>query len=159
MSRTPPRTFKGSKRGLSKEELQQGDELAGYRGQGKPKVRSQCLGGARPCPFVSCRYNLYLDVRPIARGTTIRLNFPDMAGPEEMAESCALDETRHGGMTLEDVGQRLNITRERTRQLEAQILLKLKARGKEFQQLVEAWEWSLERDQGGSFDDFAPMGD
>lgn len=81
----------------------------------RPKTRAECVGAPRPCPFVSCKYHLYLDVMP---GTgAIKLNFPDLE-VEEMRESCSLDVADRGGATLEEVGAIMNLTRERIRQLE-----------------------------------------
>src|SRR5207248_4026222 len=30
----------------------------------RPRVRGDCAEGPRPCPYVSCKYNLYVDVNP-----------------------------------------------------------------------------------------------
>ncbi len=55
----------------------------------RPKTRGDCIDGPRPCPWVSCRFNNYLDVSP--RGS-IKLNFPDREPAEVPADkSCALD--------------------------------------------------------------------
>jgi hypothetical protein len=88
-------------------------ELGDYR---KPRSRADCENAARPCPFVTCKYHLYLDVNP-ATGA-IKLNFPDVE-VWDMKESCALDVADRGGITLEEVGEIMNLTRERIRQLEA----------------------------------------
>ncbi|MBM4394109.1 MAG: DNA-binding protein [Deltaproteobacteria bacterium] len=82
----------------------------------RPKRRSDCQGGPRPCPWVSCKYHLYLDINP--RTGSIKLNFPDVK-PWEMTDSCVLDIADRGPVTLEDVGRIMNLTRERIRQLEA----------------------------------------
>lgn len=80
-----------------------------------PASRSECKTGYRPCPFVSCRFHLYLDV---TEHGAIKLNFPDQE-PWEMKTSCALDVAEAGdGLTLEELGGLLNLTRERTRQIE-----------------------------------------
>ncbi len=89
-----------------------------------PVSRDQCRGGIRPCPWVSCRFHLYLDVNP--RTGSLKLNFPDRE-PADLTCSCALDIAEEGGLTLEDVGGLLNLTRERVRQLEALALLKVRA--------------------------------
>lgn len=84
-------------------------ELESYR----PRTRAQCSHGIRPCPFVSCRYHLYLDVNE--NNGSIKFNFPHLE-VWEMPVSCALDVAEQGGMTLEDVGEHVNLTRERIRQ-------------------------------------------
>lgn len=89
----------------------------------KPETRGECVGGPRPCPFVSCRYHLFLDVNPRTGGLT--LNYPDLE-PDELSESCCLDVADRGGETLENVGQVINITRERARQLEELLLERLR---------------------------------
>ncbi len=90
----------------------------------RPRSRADCANGPRPCMFVSCKHHLYLDVNP---GTgSIKLNFPDKE-IWEMAETCALDVADRGGITLEEVGGIMNLTRERIRQVETRGLLKLRA--------------------------------
>ncbi len=90
----------------------------------RPKSREDCVGGERPCPFVSCKHHLYLDVS--ARTGAIKLNFPDLE-VWEMNETCALDVADRGGTTLEEVGAIMNLTRERIRQVEVKGLAKLQA--------------------------------
>jgi hypothetical protein len=90
----------------------------------RPKTRSECAGGERPCPFVSCKHHLFLDVS--ARTGAIKLNFPDLE-VWEMSETCALDVADRGGTTLEEVGAIMNLTRERIRQVEVKGLAKLAA--------------------------------
>jgi Sigma-70, region 4 len=90
----------------------------------KPKKREDCIGMDRPCPFVSCKHHLYLDVS--ARTGAIKLNFPDLE-VWEMKETCALDISDRGGTTLEEVGAIMNLTRERIRQVEVKGLAKLQA--------------------------------
>lgn len=89
-----------------------------------PLRRSDCADGPRPCPFVSCRYHLFLDVSP--RTGSIKLNFPDLA-PWELTESCALDVADRGAAPTETVGEAMNLTRERVRQVELVALAKLQA--------------------------------
>ena len=88
----------------------------------RPQTRADCEHAQRPCPYVGCRYNLYLDVSE--KSGNIKFNFPDV-DPTEMTVSCALDDAKKGGMTIEEVGARLNVTRERSRQIESQALAKL----------------------------------
>ena len=90
----------------------------------RPRSRAECANGPRPCMFVSCKHHLYLDVNP--ETGSIKLNFPDRE-IWEIAETCALDVADRGGITLEEVGSIMNLTRERIRQVETRGLLKLRA--------------------------------
>ena len=88
----------------------------------RPRTRSDCANAERPCLFVSCKHHLFLDVNQ--ETGSIKLNFPDKE-VWELAETCALDVAERGGLTLEEVGEILNLTRERIRQVEAAGLQKL----------------------------------
>jgi hypothetical protein len=89
----------------------------------RPKVRGDCVEGERPCPYVSCKFNLYVDVNP--KTGSVKMNFPDKE-LWELAETCALDVADRAGITLEEVGVIMNLTRERVRQLEMRGLSKLR---------------------------------
>jgi hypothetical protein len=89
----------------------------------RPKVRADCISSPRPCLFVSCKHNLYLDVNP--ETGSIKLNFPDKE-IWELPYTCALDVAEKGGITLEEVGEIMNLTRERIRQVETRGLMKLR---------------------------------
>jgi hypothetical protein len=121
-SRARARTI--SIRRLSKAELNRGKMLYPEEEYWRPSARSECIDMERPCPFVSCKYHLYIDVHPV-RGS-IKINFPDVE-VWEMTDTCALDIADRGGITLEEVGEIMNLTRERVRQLETQGLAKLQA--------------------------------
>ena len=112
---------------LSKEELAMGEELSRVQ-INRPVDRDQCVNGQRPCPYVSCKHHLYLDVNPDTG--SIKLNFPDLE-VWEMSETCALDVADRGGITLEEVGEILNLTRERIRQVEVKGLQKLRSTSEE----------------------------
>ena len=88
----------------------------------RPRTRGDCVDGPRPCPFVSCKHHLYLDV---SGSGTIKLNFPDLL-PEQLEESCSLDVADRGGMALHDVGTLMNVTRERVRQIEVSALRRIR---------------------------------
>jgi len=109
---------------MTKRELEIGRLLYPETGYYKPRTRAECVDGPRPCPYVSCKHHLYIDVSP--RTGAIKLNFPDIE-VWDMGESCALDVADRGGTTLEDVGAIMNLTRERIRQVEVKALAKLEA--------------------------------
>jgi hypothetical protein len=119
-SRARARTI--SIRRLSKAELNRGRVLYPEEDYWRPESRGECAQMERPCPFVSCKYHLYIDVHPV-RGS-IKINFPDIE-VWDMTDSCALDIADRGGITLEEVGEIMNLTRERVRQLETQGLARL----------------------------------
>lgn len=89
----------------------------------RPRTRGDCAEGLRPCPFVGCKHHLFLDVN-LSTGA-IKLNFPDRA-PDELGASCALDVAELGGTTLDEVGNLTNLTRERVRQIEARVLVRIR---------------------------------
>jgi len=109
---------------MTKRELEIGRMLYPESDYDKPRTREECAEGARPCPYVSCKHHLFLDVS--ARTGAIKLNFPDLE-VWDMNESCALDVADRGGTTLEDVGAIMNLTRERIRQVEVKALAKLQS--------------------------------
>lgn len=87
-----------------------------------PRTRGECPT-SRPCPYVSCRYNLWQDP---SIGGGIKYNFQGVE-PTQMAHSCSLDlaENNPDGLTLEEVGRVMNLTRERVRQIEAAAIASL----------------------------------
>lgn len=109
---------------MTKRELEIGRLLFPETDYWKPKNRAECAEGPRPCPFVSCKHHLFIDVSP--RTGAIKLNFPDLE-VWDLGESCALDVADKHGTTLEDVGAIMNLTRERIRQVEVKALAKLEA--------------------------------
>jgi Sigma-70, region 4 len=109
---------------MTKRELEMGRILFPEHEHPQPRTRGECVNGPRPCPYVSCKHHLFLDVS--ARTGAIKLNFPDLE-VETMNHSCALDVADRGGTTLEEVGAIMNLTRERIRQLEVKALAKLTA--------------------------------
>ena len=98
-------------------------ELLAEIEKNRPRTRADCVNGPRPCQFVSCKHNLYLDVNP--ETGSIKLNFPDKE-IWELEHTCALDVAEKGGITLEEVGAIMNLTRERIRQVETRGLMKLR---------------------------------
>lgn len=94
----------------------------------RPRTRADCLPGGcneqRPCPWTSCKQHLAIDVNP--KTGSVKLNFPNLE-IWEMAETCALDVADRGGITLEQTGDIIGLTRERIRQLEQRGLAKIRA--------------------------------
>ncbi len=98
----------------------------------KPKTRGECCDVPRPCPFISCRYNLAAEITPygeIKTRTGIGWKVHnDLDLSDHIAESivnderasCALDfiDENPDGSTLEDVGAYFSVSREYARQLE-----------------------------------------
>jgi len=98
----------------------------------RPRTRGDCVDGTRPCPWVGCRHNAFLEVN--RKTGSLTFNFPGVE-PEDMApeRSCTLDIADAGGITLDEAGDALNLTRERARQIEFNAFLSardLTARGR-----------------------------
>ena len=121
--RTRPRSKTIAMKRLTREELRVGAAMYPPVDIARPTNRSECREDMRPCPWVACKHHLYLDINP--ETGSIKINFPDLE-PWELKNTCALDVAEKGGITLEEVGEILNLTRERIRQVEVRGLLKLK---------------------------------
>jgi hypothetical protein len=69
-------------------------------------TKGACMRVLKPCGITDCRYHLTSEVRAkhLARA--------------DLAEPCSLKLANGGGMTLDDVGRKMGVTRERTRQIE-----------------------------------------
>ena len=106
---------------MTKDEVAIGALLYPERNYWRPTVRSECANVPRPCPYVTCRHHIYLE----AKESSITMNFPDTE-PWELEQSCTLDlaDAFEAGMTLDQVGRVLGVTRERVRQLETVALSK-----------------------------------
>ena len=83
----------------------------------RPETRGECEGGERPCPFVSCRYHLAIDV---THSGSVRV-LPDW---DDGRDTCALDVADSKEMTLDKIGELLGVTRERIRQMEVKAVLR-----------------------------------
>lgn len=92
--------------------------------QDRPRSRAECRDGARPCPFVSCRYHLHLDVNPAG---SLKLNHPGLE-PWQLLETCALDVADRGGTTLQEVGDVLGVTKEGARTIQLKAIRKMRCR-------------------------------
>lgn len=87
----------------------------------RPATRGDCAEGLRPCPFISCKYHLFLDV---GISGSVKLNFSD-SDLSTLTETCSLDVADRGETTLDIIGGLMNVTRERARQIEARALQKV----------------------------------
>ena len=121
--RTRPRSKTIAMKRLTREELRVGAMMYPPVDIPRPTSREECKGEMRPCPWVACKHHLYLDINP--ETGSIKINFPDLE-PWELKNTCALDVAERGGITLEEVGEIMNLTRERIRQVEVRGLLRLK---------------------------------
>ena len=121
--RTRPRSKTIAMKRLTREELRQGALMYPPVDIPRPTSRAECSEDIRPCPWVACKHHLYLDINP--ETGSIKINFPELE-PWELKHTCALDVAERGGITLEEVGEIMNLTRERIRQVEVRGLLKLK---------------------------------
>ncbi len=102
------------------------EELADLE-QLRPRTRADCIdNGLRPCPFVSCRYNLRLDYRPGSGGTQPQSRLPIRPGDE--AESCALDIADMGEQAQPRLASLLGCSPRTIGEVEESALVKFKAR-------------------------------
>lgn len=94
-----------------------------YHSLQRPTVRSECPP-VRPCPFIGCRYNLYLDNNG---------DLSDNSAPWEQltvdgrdVSNCSLDVAAEGGKTPDELAAMLGVSRQRVEQIIAAGLEKLR---------------------------------
>ncbi len=96
-----------------------------------PATRGECPV-VRPCPYLTCKYNMGVHLE--SDGKRMRMHrvwrgiFSNTTESMRVGHTCALDAAEAGGMTLEEVGQIMGVTRERIRQIELVALKKLRLR-------------------------------
>ena len=89
----------------------------------RPKTRADCVGGIRPCPWVSCRHHLFLEVDH--RGREVRTN-PVAEDPLDLPQTCSLDVAEQGGVLMEEVADLLGVSRQRVDLLLDRTIIKLR---------------------------------
>lgn len=111
----------------------------------RPRTRSECAQGPRPCPWIGCRWHLAeAKVSPTGELRILHRSLPQHVEPSEveaitedvaeavvsMEETCALDviDREPDGATLDGVGRSLGLTRERIRQIETRARQTLRPR-------------------------------
>lgn len=104
---------------FSVEELEVGRFLYPEPIAWRPRTRADCAQVPRPCPYVGCKYHLYLDVD---EQDTMRVAPGE---PWDREESCALDVADQGEHDLGWIAQLLDVTKERVRQIESRALYRL----------------------------------
>ena len=73
----------------------------------RPQTRGDCANGPRPCPWVSCKHHLLLEVSE--KTGHIRYNWdPDRL--EQMPHTCALDVADLGAHSEEEIAQLMGLT-------------------------------------------------
>jgi len=121
--------------------------------------RSECEGGPRPCPLVSCRYHLGLDV---SRYGSIRRNRSELYPIQDtngvisaddvekwlrsLPETCALDVADRGEHGIDALGWLLGVSRERARQIEFEAMCKISNKLRKAG--IEPPPWSIDVDSG-----------
>lgn len=88
----------------------------------RPRTRGDCKDGPRPCPWVSCRHHLWLNLSSKGKLTGIALadDLPTHG------ESCALDVAESGPQSLEDIAGMMGIKRQGLHLTEVAVMEKLR---------------------------------
>jgi hypothetical protein len=107
----------------------------------RPQTRGECKDATRPCPYVSCRHHLALEVTEIGSIIATR------PGTEiwDLDRTCSLDvaDARPDGASLREIAKTLGVSRERVRQILVAGMRKLREQHPE---LARALELGVKRD-------------
>ena len=103
-------------------ELEIGKLLYPETPEWRPQTRADCVNGPRPCPYVACKYNLYLDVD--AHDNVITAP----GEPWDVQESCSLDLAAKDPLGYAEIGGVMHLSPERIRQIEFRALYKIRSR-------------------------------
>lgn len=90
----------------------------------RPKTRADCINGPRPCPWVGCRYHLFLEIRQGGQGNgKLYFRWP---GKElnECEHTCALDLAEEP-LTSYEIAQILGVSHQAILYAERQALQRL----------------------------------
>jgi len=80
----------------------------------RPRRRSECAEGPRPCPWITCRHHLAFDIDP--KSGALKLNHPGLE-PWEIPETCSLDVADRGETGVLELATLLNVSRTRIDQI------------------------------------------
>jgi hypothetical protein len=90
----------------------------------RPRIRAHCFSVPRPCPYVSCKHNNYLD---ILENGDLRVNHPGLEPDEVPAEtSCALDVAARGEHTFDEIALVLGTSRPRAQQIAGRAMRRIR---------------------------------
>lgn len=127
----------------------------------RPKTRGDCVDGPRPCPWVSCRHHLAIEVTRSALANesspdSVKFIFPGVE-LEDMNDTCSLDVADAGGVSLDAAALTMNVTRERLRQIESKALARIRGEVSSSASLSRD-ERDAFREESDVLADFAPTG-
>jgi len=86
----------------------------------RPRTLAECPIG--PCPFVGCRYHLYLEVNE--ETGALKLIFPHLE-VWELPETCAIRAADRGALSLDEVGRLTNRSQQGVVKIERPALAKV----------------------------------
>ena len=118
--RRPPRVA-APRTVLSIREIEREAYLVPRQRRRLPATRGECPT-YRPCPYVTCRYHLAYHVT--ATGS-IQATHPDVP-LEAMPVTCALDAAEVGPLSLDEIGEIMNLSYEAVRRIERAALAKIR---------------------------------
>ena len=91
-----------------------------------PTVRRECIHGDRPCPWIRCKHHMLwglLELTESGQIISLKRRTQKLSDAEvlellfSLKETCVLDVADRGSVTLDDIGQIWEMTRERVRQI------------------------------------------
>jgi hypothetical protein len=120
-----------------------------------PATRGECKDGPRPCPLVSCRHHLALDIAEDGR-LFLAHDFDESNADSivealaAMPETCALDVAERGGIDRETAGDILGIGHDMVKLSSMRAMAKIRAMGIEFDEREHPEDFYVRYSQMGA---------
>lgn len=111
-------------RELARQQHQRAQAPAPSSNHWRPTTRGDCVDGPRPCPFVGCRYHIWLEATQF--GAIVTQQDGKLQGMHNMRFTCVLDAAEQGPLPVKQIGRLLGVKKERLRQMERVATARLK---------------------------------
>lgn len=122
----------------------------------RPRKRSDCERGPRPCPWASCPHSLLVDVTLLRGSPTTIVVHDRTEAAIAQGRTCVLDVTEEAPLHQRQIAELLGISHQMVGLIERVALRKLRARAQRDESLREALDVLMAAHNATAITDEAP---